>query len=329
MKRMITLLCVLAIVSQGCDSFHFRTGMVNGPSSQQGGDNPSGGNDPSGGNPGPGEAPSLSGLVKTVTKDYYMVGTSAKEYKSMQEVTTVEYGTDGRVSLETTVNRSYDENGVESSEGALTSRQYHYYLPGGKYERRNHPEEETAYLKAEIDEDGLFSEAVSGYFRSGQWTTNATTAYAYGTIPGLSGWYILAEDSEGNHAYPWEFEWDSKGNLTRAREHNPKAADDPDEDGTLAYFYTSDANPTLGKAYDISGLLLERIDPYGLKGRGSANLPLYANTYFRNRKMDFSYEWNRDKTVLSRVEVIIRPFADDPEMKTVVRRHVYTFTYYE
>ena len=45
--------------------------------------------------------------------------------------------------------------------------------------------------------------------------------------------------------------------------------------------------------------------------------------------MDFSYEWNRDKTVLSRVEVIIRPFADDPEMKTVVRRHVYTFTYYE
>lgn len=294
-------------------------------------DNPS--DEPSG-DAGPAFDP--TGAVKTVTKETWIKKTSGPgTYMISKVLTEITYDNQGRPEKEEITDYGYDEDGqlLPGEFGTLKRRQYYFYSPG-KMEIRQHPEEETVFFRADLDSKGHITHYEYGHMQGGPWTVDSQGDHKYMNNPDLEGSTLIAvENMKGRTAedgIPWEFTWNADGNLVHAHQKwGAGGPADPTDDGSRYYFYADSQNLSLGKAYDISGLLIDSLDPYGFRGRGTADLPVSANTTYRNNAMEFEYEFYRTGPLL-KATVTWHPFPDDGgAMASVIHTYVYNFTYYE
>ena len=129
---------------------------------------------------------------------------------------------------------------------------------------------------------------------------------------------------------PWTYTWNNDGDLHCAYESWPVGKEpDPDDIRTEYYFYTSDANPTLGAVFDITAQIVQGLEGFYFYGRGTAHLPSYVNTAYRNKAKTFSYKWSTDKKSITEITIERWPFANDHDFSSLKYTHIWRFTYYQ
>ena len=129
---------------------------------------------------------------------------------------------------------------------------------------------------------------------------------------------------------PWTYTWNNDGDLHCAYESWPVGKEpDPDDIRTEYYFYTSDANPTLGAVFDITAQIVQGLEGFYFYGRGTAHLPSYVNTAYRNKAKTFSYKWSADKKSITEITIERWPFANDHDFSSLKYTHIWRFTYYQ
>ena len=275
-----------------------------------------------------------TGCVKTVTKETWVLKSSGLgTYMSTKQEMTVTYDSQGRPEQQAYVTYGYDENGESLPDGfGLLKRNEYYFYSEGHMEIRQHPEPEAVIYKADLDANGCITHYESGYMDKDVWKTYSSGDCHYMDNPDLEGYALLTIDNlDGlpSETIPWEFTWDLQGCLVHAHQKwGPEGPEELTDDESRYYIYSVYTNTSYGKAYDISGLLIDDLDPYGFKGRGCELLPSYANTTYRNKAYEFDYEYDRQGP-LHKATVDWYPFADDSAMASVKHTYVYTFTYYE
>ena len=268
-----------------------------------------------------------TGCVKTVTKEFWTGGRTS--YMWMKDVITITYDDQGRPKQEATVEYSYDESGELLPDGfGELKRNSYYFFDGNSLEIRQHPEEEAVIYKAELGSNGCVIHYETGYMRDGKWNVDSSVDCAYNPGPYLCERNPVKGPNVASRQ-PWLYYWSKEGDLTEARQQWETRPAEVTDDETKYYIYGNTSNVTLGAPYDILGLVMDGLDPYGLMGKCPAKVPESANSTYRNEVLSFDWSFSREGPC-EKVTVTYRPFVDEGDgWSSVESKYVYSFTYYE
>lgn len=317
------------VVMTGCD--WLGPGDSPGPGNNNGTDNPSGGGEvqqpeeplfPPGSETVEG-VKQPKGAVKTFDETLYYAGQMTMFFER-----TYIYDELGRPARVDVISHSYDNSGNEVGSPTRRSDNF-FYLDDGTLEERNRKEAGSAYLKARLNQQGLITHLDNGYYDGSKWKSDHSSDIEYTDTYYRSA--ITNPTGTAPHEnVPWTYTWNNDGDLHCAYESWPVGKEpDPDDIRTEYYFYTSDANPTLGAVFDITAQIVQGLEGFYFYGRGTAHLPSYVNTAYRNKAKTFSYKWSADKKSITEITIERWPFANDHDFSSLKYTHIWRFTYYQ